>query len=145
MAQNIEQKIVFAISPQGQGDGVPLLLVGVPRDAWIHMKDGKTHHFDLSSVGIPIKMMLFGAKNHDEAMAVMNQAIAASGSAYLGERRTDFSIKPKEGCSVCAHCMGPIALHCGNRQSEFFEKPVHPIGWCPEFKPQIGVAAEATR
>lgn len=143
MAQNIEQKIVFAISPQGQGDGMPLLLVGVPRDAWIHMKDGRTHHFDLSSIGVPIKMMLFGAKNHDEAMQVMNQAIAASG--YLDERRTDFSIKPKEGCSVCAHRMGPIVLHCGNRQSEFFEKPVHPIGWCSEFKSQTSDSTESKR
>ena len=137
MVANIEQKLVFAISPQGTGDGVPMLLVGVPRDAWLYMKDGKTHHFDLSSIGIPIKLMMFGAKNHDAVMAVMNQAIAASGDAYLDERQKDFSIKPKEACSSCAHCMGPIVLSCGNRESEFFEKPVHPLGWCDRFAAKV--------
>lgn len=136
MVANIEQKLVFAISPTGQGDGVPLLLVGVPRDAWLYMKDGRTHHFDLSSVGIPIKLMMFGAKNHDEAMKVMQQAIASSGDAYLDERQKDFSIKPKEACSTCALCMGPIVLSCGNRESEFYQKPVHPLGWCDRFKAQ---------
>lgn len=133
MVANIEQKLVFAISPEGSGDGVPMLLVGVPRDAWLYMKDGKTHHFDLSSIGIPIKLMMFGAKNHDAAMEVMQQAIAASGNAYLDERQKDFSIRPKEACSTCAHCRGPVVLSCGNPQSEFFEKPVHPLGWCELF------------
>lgn len=103
MPANIEQKLVFAISPQGQGDGI----------------------------------MMFGAKNHDEAMKVMGDAIAATGQAYLDERQKDFSIKPKEACSVCAHCRGPIVLACGNPQSEFFEKPVHPIGWCDRFAAKV--------
>lgn len=141
MPENIEQKITFAICREGQGDGCPVLLLGIPRAAWVYMKEGKTHHFDLSSIGIPLKLMLFGAKDHDGAMATMQQAIAASGQAYLDERQRDFSIKPKEACSVCAHVLGSVAFHCGNRQSEFFEKPVHPIGWCPEFKPQSGEAA----
>lgn len=100
MPQNIEQKIVFAISREGQGDGAPILLVGVPRDAWIYMKDGKTHHFDLSPIGIPIKLMMFGEKNHDAVMKVMQEAIAASGQAYLDERQRDFSMKDKDGNSL---------------------------------------------
>jgi hypothetical protein len=91
----IEQKIVFANSPRGQGDGVTLLLVGVPRDAWVYMKDGKTHHFDLTQVGMPVKMILFGARNHDAAMAVLQESAKSRGEAYLDERRRDFSIKPE--------------------------------------------------
>ena len=145
MPQNIEQKLVFAISPEGQGDGVPVLLIGVARDAWIYMKDGKTHHLDLSSIGIPVKLMMFGAKNHDAAMQVMQQAIAASGQAYLDERQRDFSMQPKEACSTCRHCFGPIVLACGNRQSEFFEKPVHPLGWCDRFAQNSEANGEASK
>jgi hypothetical protein len=142
MVQNIEQKIVFAISPEGQGDGVPLLLVGVPRAAWVYMKDGKTHHFDLTSVGIPLKLMMYGAADHDAAMKVVQDAMAASGQAYLDERQTDFSIQPKESCSSCAHGLTPgvVATVCGNPDSEFNGKPVHPLGWCDRFTAKDKVA-----
>jgi len=135
MVQNVEQKLVFAISPEGHGDGIPLLLVGVPRAAWVYMKDGKTHHFDLSSIGIPIKLMMFGAADHDAAMKVVQDAIAASGLACLDECQTDFSIQPKEACSSCAHVLTPgvAAIMCGNKESEFCGKPVHPLGWCDRF------------
>ena len=53
------QKLVFGVSPEGQGDGVPLLLIGVPDGAWKYMGRGKTHHLDLTSIGISIKLMLF--------------------------------------------------------------------------------------
>ena len=96
MAGNIEQKIVFAISPKGTGDGVPLLIMGVPAGAWDYMKDGKTHHFDLTKAGLPVKLVLFGAESHDAAMKVIADGAAARNEAYLDERRRDFSIKEVE-------------------------------------------------
>lgn len=94
---NRDDKIAFALSPAGQGDGVPVLILGVPTGAWEYMKDGKTHTFDLSRVGLPIKLVLFGAENHDAAMKVLNQAMSERGQAYLDMRRDDFSIQPKAG------------------------------------------------
>lgn len=93
----IEEKIVFAVSPTGQGDGAPVVILGIPKGAWEYMKDGKTHNFDLTKAGIPVKLMLFGAESHDAAMKVMNEAFAASGNAYLDARNRDFSIEPKGG------------------------------------------------
>ncbi|TIM16233.1 MAG: hypothetical protein E5Y67_03300 [Mesorhizobium sp.] len=91
-----DEKLVFAVSPAGQGDGVPILLVGVPNGAWeYYMKDGKTHHFDLTKAGVPVKLLLFGAESHAAAMKVIDDAMKASGTAYLDERRTDFAIKHK--------------------------------------------------
>ncbi|WP_287260120.1 hypothetical protein [Mesorhizobium sp.] len=90
-----DEKLVFAVSPAGQGDGVPILLVGVPNGAWEYMKDGKTHHFDLTKAGVPVKLLFFGAETHAAAMKVIDDAMKASGTAYLDERRTDFAIKPK--------------------------------------------------
>lgn len=94
---SIEQKLVFAIAPQGQGDGVPILMVGVPRAAWLYMKDGKTHHFDLSKIGVPIKFMFFGCKDHADGMKMLEEAIASRGQAYLNKLNEDFSIQPKDG------------------------------------------------
>jgi hypothetical protein len=96
MPQNIEEKLVFAISPEGQGDGVPLLIVGLPAGAWEYMRDGKTHHFDLTKLGLPVKMIFFGAENHDAAMKALQEGMKARGEAYLDERQRDFSIEPKE-------------------------------------------------
>ena len=39
-----------------------------------------------------------------------------------------------EGCENCAHRFGPIALACGNPDSEFYHSFVHPLGYCPGYK-----------
>jgi len=91
---DVEQKMVFGVSPSGTGDGVPLLMLGVPAGAWEHMKDGKTHSFDLTSIGLPIKILVYGAKDHDAATAVITGHMKQRGEACLDQRRADFSIKP---------------------------------------------------
>lgn len=93
MAQNIDERIVFGVSPRDEG-GADLLL-GIPRGAWEYCKDGKTHTLDLSSIGIPIRLMLYGAESHDAAVRVIEEHNKKLGVAILDERRRDFSIKPK--------------------------------------------------
>jgi hypothetical protein len=95
MARNVEENIIFAVSPEGTGDGVPLVILGVPRGAWRYMHDGKTHNFDLTKVGIPVKLMIFGAMNHDAAMKILDDAAKAGGTTYEDARQKDFSIQPK--------------------------------------------------
>ncbi len=90
---NIEEKMVFGISP-GQGDGVPCVLLGIPAKAWEHMRDGKTHTFDLTKAGLPIKLILYGAADHKAAMKMIEGHLAATNTPYLNELQTDFSIKP---------------------------------------------------
>ena len=92
-AQN--EKVVFAVSPDGQEDGVPLLLVGVSEAAWEYMKDGKTHHFDLTLIGLPIKLMLFGAKDRAAVIETIETANNNRGVASLHLRDRDFGIKPR--------------------------------------------------
>lgn len=93
----IDDKIVFALSPEGQGDGVPVVILGIPKAAWDYMADGKTHTFDLTKVGCPVKLVLFGAEDHAAVMKAMNEAMSAANMPYLDERQTDFSIKPRKG------------------------------------------------
>ena len=90
----IDQRIMFAVCPDGQGDGVPMLLIGVPIGAWQYMRDGKTHNLDLTSIGIPLKLMMFGAKDHDTCKAVVEAHNKMIGNAALDMRNKDFSIQP---------------------------------------------------
>lgn len=95
MPGRVEDKVVFGLCPDGQGDGVPLLLLGVPRGAWNYMRDGKTHTFDLTRVGLPVKLILFGATDHASAKAVIEAHNAGLGAPTLDLRRDDFSIRPR--------------------------------------------------
>lgn len=89
MAAVREEQIVFAVSP-GNGDGVPLVLLGIPKGAWEYMRDGKTHTFDLTGVGLPIKLVMFGGANHAEVMKVVTSDMASAGITVRDERRRDF-------------------------------------------------------
>lgn len=85
-----EEKVVCGISPEGTGDGVPLVILGVPKGAWEYMKDGKTHTFDLTAAGVPVKLVLFGGKDHEECSRLLVQA------GTIDARGVDFSIQPKK-------------------------------------------------
>ena len=62
-----DQKCVFAITEDKQ-----TVLLGIPIAAWEYMKDGKTHTFDLTSLGIPVKIILFGGLDQASIRAVLN-------------------------------------------------------------------------
>jgi hypothetical protein len=90
-----EQQVVFAVAPEGQGDGSPILLFGISEAAWNYMKDGKTHTFDLTKAGLPLKIIIYGAATHEAAMKVINDHMAKRNVPYADDRGIDFSIKPK--------------------------------------------------
>lgn len=91
-----EQKCVFGVA-QLERDDVPLMVVGISAEAWKYMADGKTHTFDLTSIGVPVRLMLFGAKTRAEATKAIESANAQRGAATLHVRDRDFGITPKEG------------------------------------------------
>ena len=90
----IEQKLVFAVAPSSEHEGNITVLIGIPRGAWEYMKDGKTNHVDLSSAGLPLQFIVYGAENHDAAKAVIDEHNARHDLTALDRRRDDFSIKP---------------------------------------------------
>ncbi len=53
---------------------MPIVIIGIPAQAWEYMKGGKTHHFDFTGIGVPVKLIMYGAESHDAAMAVLAQA-----------------------------------------------------------------------
>ena len=90
---------MFALSPTGTGDGVPLMVVGIPEKAWTVLIEGKTAEFDLTKAGLPIKLVLFGAKDHDAAMKMLTEHAANRNEPMYDRRREYFGIDPADGAT----------------------------------------------
>ncbi len=88
----LDDKILFGISPPE--DGIHTILLGVPEGAWDYMKDGLTHNFDLTSLGLPVRILMYGGKDHAAVNKLLMDGMSAAGIPVLDERRTDFSIAP---------------------------------------------------
>lgn len=82
-----DTKVIFGVAPNGTGDGVPLVILGIPQTAWDYIKDGKTNTLDLTKVGLNVKLVLFGAPSQDAAMKMLN-----TDRATQDRRNEDFSI-----------------------------------------------------
>lgn len=90
---DIDKRCIFAISHAGTGDNIPVLVVGIPEECYDVLRSGLTQTMDLTMVGLPIKLVLFGGKDHTECKRLLDLSAAANGETVLDERRRDFSIK----------------------------------------------------
>ena len=52
-----EAKVLFGVSPRGSGTD---LLIGISRASWEYMKDGHTHTIDLTKLGLPVRVIIWG-------------------------------------------------------------------------------------
>lgn len=86
-----EEKVLFCIS-QDHGDRTPVVMFAIPTAAWEYMKDGKTHTFDLSKAGLPLRIVLFGGKDQTALMKVLKEDLAKKGIMVDDRRGEDFSI-----------------------------------------------------
>lgn len=86
----IDEKVVFMVSVTE--DGVPLVIFGIPRPAFERMADGKTSTFDLTSVGVPVRMSCFGGESYEDCMKTLEAAAAASGTIIDKRENKDFGI-----------------------------------------------------
>jgi hypothetical protein len=93
MSNSREDKVVWGIA---NNDGKPLIVIGIPAAAWEFMKDGKTHHVDLTSAGLPVQFMMFGARDHEHAIELMKEGATAAGGETIDRRNEDFGIKPNQ-------------------------------------------------
>lgn len=91
MSDDSADKIFFA---KYEVDGEsPTIVIGIPKAAWEHMRDGKTHHFDLTRTGVAVKLVLFGGPTGDSVMGTLTEMIGAAGKDLVDARDEDFSIK----------------------------------------------------
>lgn len=102
--KNPNNRIVFGVSMEGQGDDVPLVILGIPGGAWHYMRDGKTHTFGLTSIGVPVKLMLFGAVSYADALDTLKKWNESLCVLTVDMRDRDFSIYDDD-CSSCGEEM----------------------------------------
>jgi hypothetical protein len=89
-----EEKVLFAVSPRPD-DGLDILL-GVPTAAWEYMKDGQTHTFDLTKLGLSIRIIMYGGPDHAAIARWIAEHNQSLGVTETQDRRgEDFSIEPK--------------------------------------------------
>lgn len=86
----LNQKVVFAAASDAAGSLV--MIVGIPEDAWEYMREGKTHTFDLTKSNIPVKMVMYGGKDHTDCMRKLEGDAASANVVLDDRRRDDFSI-----------------------------------------------------
>lgn len=93
MQNNIDREKVmtFAMAEINDG-GPPLLLIGIPAGAWNVMKNGLAQDVDLTSVGYPVRIAVFGAKTHQDLMNAINGVNNGLGNAQ-DMRDKDFSLE----------------------------------------------------
>jgi hypothetical protein len=87
-----EDKIAFAIAEGHDNDHIPIVVLGVSPGAWEYMKTGMAHDFDLTHIGIPVKIVVFGAPSKEEVMRLLMQGRTAD---TVDASKYDFSIRPK--------------------------------------------------
>lgn len=85
-----EQRVVFGTSRDKKGNTI--IIIGIPKLAWEYMQDGKTNNIDLSKLGAPLQIVLYGASDHETALKYINGQIEADGHKPQDKRTTDFSI-----------------------------------------------------
>ena len=87
----IDERMVFSVSPCV--DGGLAITIGISHKAYENMQDGRCSDLDLSkAIGAPIRLIVFGAKDHNACMKVIQDAAKEANISLLDERRTDFSI-----------------------------------------------------
>lgn len=89
--RDVEQQVVFCAAKGAYDQDVVIL--GIPKGAWDYMKNGHTHTFDLTKVGIKLQIVLFGGADHSACMKLIESAASVSGTALDDQRREDFTMK----------------------------------------------------
>jgi arsenate reductase-like glutaredoxin family protein len=85
------KQMVFGVSKAP--DGTPYLLLGVTASAWDHIKTGNTNHFDLTNVGVPLRLMIYGASDREAAIKVIEDHNSRVGMKTQSDLSRDYGIR----------------------------------------------------
>jgi hypothetical protein len=98
-AKDREQQVIFAFVPQSKAaDGIPTLTFMMPEASWHYMRNGLGHEFDLTNVGIPLRVIIGRSANHASGMAQLEKANGGTMKKFTEVRDADlkFGQKPKQ-------------------------------------------------
>jgi hypothetical protein len=85
---SMDERCIFSlmVGPHGR-----TLVIGIPRDAYERMKDGKTLHFKPHRDGPEV--VLFGCADHAAGMRFLEEAAKKQGVELKDERTKDWGIR----------------------------------------------------
>jgi hypothetical protein len=93
---NREKQVIFALGPgAAQADGVPVLIFMVPEAGWEHMRGGRSHDFDLTKAGVPLKIVIGRCRTRADGLRQLEPFLKGHKVADLQD--IDFSIGPGPG------------------------------------------------
>ncbi len=64
-----DEQCIFALSEPT--NGVTTVLFLMPEGAWKYMQDGYGHEFDLTNVGLPVKVVIGRCKDHADGIKML--------------------------------------------------------------------------
>lgn len=94
-----DEKVIFAFTPGcDEPDGIPSLAFIMPEAAWTYMRNGLGHEFDLTNVGIPLRVVIGRTETHETGMKLLEQANTMKAAEYKDARYVDmhFGKKPDQ-------------------------------------------------
>lgn len=95
MPTNREKQVIFAIAPgSDMADGIPVLTFLIPEAGWDYMRNGMSHDFDLTNVGLPLKIVIGRTKNHATGMALLEPFLRRSKN-LIDAREVDVGFRDK--------------------------------------------------
>jgi hypothetical protein len=68
-----EQCIFAYQAAETQPDGIPVLVFLMPQAAWDYMQGGMGHDFDLTNVGIPLKVLIGRCETRESGIAMLRK------------------------------------------------------------------------
>ena len=68
--RTIEQQCIFAVGEPE--NGVTTVCFLLPEGAWEYMKSGLGHEFDMTKVGLPVRVVIGRCKSHADGMSMLN-------------------------------------------------------------------------
>jgi len=90
-----DEQVLFAFAKAvDEPDGVPALLFLIPQAAWDYMKDGRGHDFDLTNLGIPLKVLIARTATNESGMNEL-RAVGVVDSNTKDAREVDISFKER--------------------------------------------------
>lgn len=66
---------LFTVWRRNEGETVPIVVVAIHGATWDHIRSGNTAHFDFSGVGVPAKLIVFGAPDRASARDTLEAVV----------------------------------------------------------------------
>lgn len=94
-----DEKVIFAFAPaHSQPDNIPVMTFLMPEAAWSYMQKGLCHEFDLTNVGLPIRVLIGRTKTHQTGLKLLEDMNGGSLKSFkeLWDADVHFGQKPKQ-------------------------------------------------